>query len=227
MLRAGWTRVRAGCRRSATASGLPPRRRRRAGRAGSSGCWRRAAFIGVGVAIAYDDRCPTAAATVGRRGRARRPRPPRQKAKKRPTKKKAAKPKGLTKAQKRGAQAAVADRAPAGLHDAQDERLRPEGDVAGADRAPGRRRRRRQPRVLLHQGRPSSATTRSSPSTKLRVAKTGQEDGHALLRRLRARRHGRRSRAAASACASGSRARRIHALDTIPLDSARFQRRNG
>ena len=54
----------------------------------------------------------------------------------------------------------------AGLHDAQAERLRPEGDVAGADRAPGRRRRRRLPRVLLHQGQ-LPRQRRAEPEHKL------------------------------------------------------------
>ena len=132
------------------------------------------AFIGVGVAIALmvmpDNGGATSAvaatptATPGQAAAKKKARP----------KKKPAKPKGPTKAQRAARKAAVAERAPAGLHDAQAERLRPEGDVAGADRAPGRRRRRAATRAFFFIKDQFLGNDALSPSTKLTVAKTGK-----------------------------------------------------
>ena len=72
---------------------------------------------------------------------------------------------------------------------------RPVGDAAGGYRAFFFSK------DALHRQRRARAPARCCASSR-----KGKRDGHAVLRRLRARRHARASRAAASACASSSRA---------------------
>ncbi len=182
-----------------------------------------AAFLGVGVAITLmilpdtgNDESAIAAAPTAT--------PAKQKAKKKVVKKKAAKPKGPTKAQLAMRTAAVADCAtrasPRSSSSDYDPKAtlrvlvgRPVGDAAGGNRAfffvkdaflgndaqlAEREADGRQDRQERPSRSPTASTRPATPSAP---------------------------RAAASACASGSTAGQLMPLDTIPLDSVRFQRR--
>ena len=226
MLPRGMDSKRAGCRRSAIGSGC--RQRRKASR------WARrivgviatAAFIGVGVAIAQmvmpeRDGTEASAAAVA-------PTPTATPAKKHKTaKKKARKPKGPTKAQRRRARPPWPIVRAKGFTTLKQSDYdpkatlrvligRPVGDAAGGHRA-------------FFFSKDSFLGNDAQPArrTKLTVAKTGKLTVTLLLRRLRAGRHGRATPSGRKRVRFRSRARRSTPLDTIPLDSARFQRRSG
>ena len=196
---------------------LPPKRDAYRWARRIAGLLATAAFLGAGVAIALMVMPDNGAEVDGRRGWPR----PRATAKPREEEdrqgKKASKPKGPTKAQLATRKDAVDDRARRGLHDAQAERLRLQGDAARADRPPGRRLRRRPPRVLLQQGDASSATTRTTPVDQAQRGQAGQGHGHARPTASTPPATAPASRAAASGCASGSRA----ACSTAGHDPAR------
>ena len=200
---------------------LPPRRKRYRWTRRIAGVLATIAFIGVGVAIAQmvmperDDIEANAAAPA--------PTPTATPAKKhKKAKKKAAKPKGPTKAQRAALKSAVAVVRGKGYTTLKQSDYdpkatlrvligRPVGDSAGGNRAFF---------FIKDQFLGNDAL---GPSTKLTVAKTGK-----LTVTLS---YGVYEAGDASGAPSGRKRVRfrlegtqIHALDTIPLDSARFQR---
>jgi LppP/LprE lipoprotein len=180
-----------------------------------------AALIGVGVAIAQmvapeggDERAVAATPTAT---------PVKEKPKKKTVKKKASKPKGPTKAQRAALKAAVAVVRQRGFTTLKQSDYdptatlrvligRPVGDAAGGSRA------------FFFLKDTFLGNDALGPSTKLTVAKTGKVTVTLS--------YGVYASGDSAGNPSGrKRVRfrledtRIHALDTIPLDSARFQRR--
>jgi hypothetical protein len=200
---------------------LPPRRKAYRWTRRIVGLVATLAFIGVGVAIAsmvVPDKDPEASAATPTAT------PAKEKAtkKKSSAKKKAAKPKGPTKAQREQLKAAVAVVREKGYTTLKQSDYdykatyrvligRPVGDAAGGSRA------------FFFMKDQFLGNDALNPSTKLTVAKTGK-----LMVTLS---YGVYNSGDAGGAPSGRKRVRfrlegtqIHALDTIPLDSARFQR---
>ena len=223
MLRAGWTRSARKVQAERNRNRLPPRRKASRWARRIAGLLATAAFIGVGVAIALMVLPDTATTTsaIARRpdgdagqaegqeeGRPRRRRPSRR---------------GRPRPQREARKAAVADVRKQGFTTLKLQRLRPEGDAAGAvgrpvgDAAGGNRR------LLLHQGR-VPRQRRARPEREAEVAKTGKTTV-TLSYGVYAPGDTPARRAAASACGSGSRARRssrrwTRSRSTAPVSSA-------
>jgi hypothetical protein len=201
---------------------LPPRRNASRWARRIAGVLATIAFIGVGVAIAQmvipepdgteasaAAPAPTATATPAKKHKA--------------AKKKKAKPKGPTKAQRESIKAAVAVVRQKGFTTLKQSDYdpkatfrvligRPVGDSAGGNRA------------FFFMKDTFLGNDALSPSTKLTVVKTGKVTVTLS--------YGVYTASDASGSPSGRKrvrfrleGTRIHALDTIPLDSARFQRR--
>ena len=201
---------------------LPPRRKSHRWARRIAGVLATFAFIGVGVAIAQmvmpdsDDTEASAAALA--------PTPTATPAKKhKKAKKKASKPKGPTKAQREALKNAVAVVRAKGYTTLKQSDYdpkatlrvligRPVGDAAGGNRA------------FFFMKDAFLGNDALNPSTKLTVAKTGKVTVTLS--------YGVYETGDTSGAPSGRKkvrfrleGTRIHALDTIPLDSARFQRR--
>ena len=126
----------------------------------------------------------------------------------------------------RGAQGRRRGRARQGLHDAQAERLRPQGDASACCWAARSATPRVASRAFFFAKEQFLGNDALNPSTKLTVAKTGK-----LTVTLSYGVYASGDTAGDPSDRKRVRFRleagRIHALDTIPLDSARFQRPKG
>ena len=125
------------------------------------------------------------------------------------------KPKGLTKAQKQAREDAVAEVRDQGFTTLKPTDYDPKATLRVLIGAPGRRRRRRLPRVLLHQER-LHRQRRARRARRCEISRKGKAHGHAVLRRLRAGRH-RRPAERPQARAVQARGRRADAARHDPV----------